>query len=696
MGTSLSWGRRKPPLGTRINRSHPIANGLIASWLMNEGGGPNVYDSAGAYHNKGVLSSIGGAALPTWNVGLLGKTILHNRTSYTVGSFINCGANTSLNPNNAISISCWCFGTAMGSDYQMLVTRSVGDGTGAYELRVDDSTAKVNWGLSKPTLATLVGNAALASNVWNHIVATYDGASMKIYVNGKLDNSNSSSGTIASTNEQTCIGLRSLTATGGQFPFVGKIDNVQIWNRALSYSEVNRLFVEPFCFMEQAQRRSPILILPPIGSSGSMTEANDTMAATAAVKLTATASMTEANDTMAATAAVRVTDSASISETNDTLAASSAVKVSSSAAITEANDTLSSAAQVAVASSAVITEANDTLAANAGVVISDTASITEANDTLAAAAAVRVSSSAGITEANDTLAGAGAVAVASSAAITEANDTLAAAAQVAITSSAAITEANDTLAGNTAVQVSASAAITEANDVMEAAGTVADVIDSTAAIVEADDTLAATAAVQVSNSANITEANDTLAGSAAVQISASANITEANDTLSAASEADVTVSLATTEANDTLAASAGVVVSASADIVAADDTLEASAAGEVIPPVVVPAQETAASGVTRRRTIVLREKPEQKNADWQETERQRVAELKDAVKKALRPKADSAPDGQSVIEETGIVPGNDLAKMMAGAAVESDRIARDMAREVANNNDRLLLLLLAA
>ena len=37
----------KPRLGLRLNHNHPLAQGLVGCWVMNEGGGDKVFDLSG-------------------------------------------------------------------------------------------------------------------------------------------------------------------------------------------------------------------------------------------------------------------------------------------------------------------------------------------------------------------------------------------------------------------------------------------------------------------------------------------------------------------------------------------------------------------------------------------------------------------------------------------------------------------------
>jgi hypothetical protein len=91
-------------------------------------------------------------------------------------------------------------------------------------------------------MITLVSAAPLPANRWHHVVGTYDGsgkaAGMKVYVDGKPLAMNVSvdklSGSIVANRVPLQIGGR----TPGVTRFTGKIDDVRIYNRALSADEV--------------------------------------------------------------------------------------------------------------------------------------------------------------------------------------------------------------------------------------------------------------------------------------------------------------------------------------------------------------------------------------------------------------------------------------------------------------------------
>jgi hypothetical protein len=70
---------------------------------------------------------------------------------------------------------------------------------------------------------------------WHHAAGVYDGSMLYLYVDGMLDNSMPSSGSIATNSYDVCIGENS-QVTGRYWD--GLIDDVQVYKRALSSEEI--------------------------------------------------------------------------------------------------------------------------------------------------------------------------------------------------------------------------------------------------------------------------------------------------------------------------------------------------------------------------------------------------------------------------------------------------------------------------
>jgi hypothetical protein len=78
------------------------------------------------------------------------------------------------------------------------------------------------------------GTTRVPPNAWTHLAVTYDGSALHLYVNGTLVNTRARSGEIATSNGVLRIGG---TAIREQF-FSGRIDEVRIYNRALTAAEI--------------------------------------------------------------------------------------------------------------------------------------------------------------------------------------------------------------------------------------------------------------------------------------------------------------------------------------------------------------------------------------------------------------------------------------------------------------------------
>jgi hypothetical protein len=77
----------------------------------------------------------------------------------------------------------------------------------------------------------------LDDNNWHHVAVTYDGAFARIYIDGVLENSRGASGTITNTSHPVVIGAMRETGPAGRY-LNGDIDEVRIWNKALSASDI--------------------------------------------------------------------------------------------------------------------------------------------------------------------------------------------------------------------------------------------------------------------------------------------------------------------------------------------------------------------------------------------------------------------------------------------------------------------------
>ena len=85
----------------------------------------------------------------------------------------------------------------------------------------------------------ITSGSAISTDEWHHIVATYDGSEQKLYIDGSLVSSATTSQTISTTTNAE-IGARNFSDRANEF--LGKIDELAIYNRALEQEEVEKIF----------------------------------------------------------------------------------------------------------------------------------------------------------------------------------------------------------------------------------------------------------------------------------------------------------------------------------------------------------------------------------------------------------------------------------------------------------------------
>jgi len=155
-----------------------------------------------------------------------------------VDDYVNCGNAVSLNPTNAITVELWV--KPIGDytyTYQMFVGKNYGDSWAIARYKASNT---FYWCIN--TIGSGWRNALYGTFIpdnWYHLAMTYDSSTGKwyAYVNGVQSLLGTLSGTIgiSSTNLQIGIDITGFYANA-------LIDEVRIYNRALSVDEIKMLY----------------------------------------------------------------------------------------------------------------------------------------------------------------------------------------------------------------------------------------------------------------------------------------------------------------------------------------------------------------------------------------------------------------------------------------------------------------------
>ena len=151
--------------------------------------------------------------------------------------------NPNLNVGPGVTIAAWVQATSMGHGRPIAQKRSAGN-VGGYTFETthapDGPDNGLQWGLWFPGAMVLLQTPAnvLRTGVWQHVAATFDGATMRIFVDGAEVSSEPVSGTVEPTGDPFVIG-RNVVLPG--VAWHGLLDEIRFYNRALSADEIAAL-----------------------------------------------------------------------------------------------------------------------------------------------------------------------------------------------------------------------------------------------------------------------------------------------------------------------------------------------------------------------------------------------------------------------------------------------------------------------
>lgn len=248
----------KPPPGAGVNWAHPLARGLVAAWLFNEGGGLPVAQSSIPLANPSLVAGImewervagiaggsftGTTALSYGDVDLVSgqqMSVIMSVRPATLNTFYGI-----LNKRDAYNVQAaysmgFCYNTSNQFDVN-LGNVDVPGGGGGTGYRFSTS----GWSTTRYQQITMTFDGTLGANakilLWRDNVAQTRTAT-------DID----SGGAIPNTTHAVEVGQCNNNA-GRYF---GGIEYIYIFNTALSPNEVAQLFLSPYAVMRPMPRRT--------------------------------------------------------------------------------------------------------------------------------------------------------------------------------------------------------------------------------------------------------------------------------------------------------------------------------------------------------------------------------------------------------------------------------------------------------
>ncbi len=211
--------RLAPPIPVPTD---PGTTGLIAYYTMEN----NVEDSSGNNLHGTIMGDAG------FDAGITGMALELDG----VDDYVDCGTAASLDITEEITISAWINSNTFG-DWRGIVTKGVenspysmqmwGDGALRFSANSFSNVGAVGGGSQNSTVTMTLGQ-------WTHVAVTYRNPDLTLYINGNGETF-SPGYTLGTINEPLTLGC---DFPGGDEYFDGLLDEVRIYDRALSEAEI--------------------------------------------------------------------------------------------------------------------------------------------------------------------------------------------------------------------------------------------------------------------------------------------------------------------------------------------------------------------------------------------------------------------------------------------------------------------------
>jgi len=211
---------------TVSNSAPPPPIGLVAAFSFSEGSGTSVGDASGN-NNTGLVT--GNAAWTTQ--GRYGSALSLDG----VDDLVTIPDAPSLDLTTGMTLEAWVNPTGL-SGWRTVMMKEISAGL-AYALYANDNAPKpaAYVHLANQSQSNGVGGATqLPLNTWSHVAATFDGATVRLFVNGVEVSNAPASGSLMQSSNSLRIGGNGVW---GEY-FAGIIDEVRIYDRALTATEI--------------------------------------------------------------------------------------------------------------------------------------------------------------------------------------------------------------------------------------------------------------------------------------------------------------------------------------------------------------------------------------------------------------------------------------------------------------------------
>jgi len=234
------------PIAMGVDPNHSLSSGLVGYWPLSDGSGTQAKDISGG----DLVQTLYGTAV--W-----ASTSKGTAFDFNTGSDFSY-SNPGIPLSTGYTISAWVRFDTASTVISDVAGADVGSARNFQFKRANSVLYLVTFDSTGTTVIDTVGSTTLDSGVWYHLVGTYDSTSGSVvYINGSQDGSNASThGTMFTLDDAADTFYIGFVGRGSN-RHDGYIQNVRVYNRALSAAEVEALYNEPWAGVVTAKSAPP-------------------------------------------------------------------------------------------------------------------------------------------------------------------------------------------------------------------------------------------------------------------------------------------------------------------------------------------------------------------------------------------------------------------------------------------------------
>jgi hypothetical protein len=199
-------------------------SGLVAAYGFNAGSGTTTADSSG----NALVGTLNG---PTWTTaGKYGAALSFDG----VNDWVTVSDAAALDLTTKMTLEAWVNPSQLTGKWRTVILKEQPAELVYALYAASDTNVPMGIVFTGGAERKAKGTTALALNTWTHLALTYDGTTLRLYVNGTQTASLATTGTMPNSSGALRIGGNGVWSEW----FAGKIDEVRVYNKALTAAEI--------------------------------------------------------------------------------------------------------------------------------------------------------------------------------------------------------------------------------------------------------------------------------------------------------------------------------------------------------------------------------------------------------------------------------------------------------------------------